>query len=333
MNSNGIQHVSSNSLTALALGLVGAVAIHCFPVVTAFILPLLTLVHEIGHAIAGWIFGYPSIPTFDFNYGGGLTLSFERSGLVLLVVYLAMASWLYRSRRRVAGWVTVLALIAIYSVLALTGVEQVIVLFMGHGAELIFAAICFYRVLSGRSLATEAERPLYAFVGFFINLQDLRFGWGLISGDGSRVDYEEGKGDGAMMNDFSRIADEFWHVDLSVVVKFFLLLCLLPPILSFLYYRYHPMIMTLLWDCFGPPAPSGMDADGPSLGGVRELPPLPASVAERTIFLLIDGRRRGPYTRSAVRSMIKVGNVSRNTLCWEKGMDDWRSLSETMLVL
>lgn len=27
------------------------------------------LVHEMGYAFAGWLFGYPSIPSFDFFYG------------------------------------------------------------------------------------------------------------------------------------------------------------------------------------------------------------------------------------------------------------------------
>lgn len=28
------------------------------------------LVHELGHAVAAWMFGYPAVPAFDFQYGG-----------------------------------------------------------------------------------------------------------------------------------------------------------------------------------------------------------------------------------------------------------------------
>ena len=38
-----------------------------------------TLVHEMGHAIFGWLFGYPSFPAFDVIWGGGVTIHTGRS--------------------------------------------------------------------------------------------------------------------------------------------------------------------------------------------------------------------------------------------------------------
>lgn len=41
---------------------------------TCFVLsPLVTFLHEFGHAVAAWLLGCPAIPAFDFVYGGGIT--------------------------------------------------------------------------------------------------------------------------------------------------------------------------------------------------------------------------------------------------------------------
>jgi len=29
--------------------------------------------HELGHCVTFWVFGYPAVPAFDFQYGGGMT--------------------------------------------------------------------------------------------------------------------------------------------------------------------------------------------------------------------------------------------------------------------
>ncbi|MEB3226567.1 MAG: hypothetical protein VKJ86_12265, partial [Synechococcus sp.] len=50
---------------------------------TRFILnTFLTFVHEIGHAIAYWMFGYPAVPSFDFVFGGGITLALNRAPII-----------------------------------------------------------------------------------------------------------------------------------------------------------------------------------------------------------------------------------------------------------
>jgi hypothetical protein len=82
-----------------------------------------------------------------------------------------------------------------------------------------------------------AERPLYAFLGFFIVFTDLRFAHRLVNSAAYRADYGAAKGGGHWM-DFSRIAREFFHVELSSVAAFFLALCILTPVAAFLIYRY-----------------------------------------------------------------------------------------------
>lgn len=337
MRAEGIQPVGVEAAKSLAAGLVLAVIVLCFPTMVVVLRPLITLIHEIGHAVVAWIFGYPSIPKFDFRYGGGLTSQFERSAVVVGAVYVLLAWGLFACRRKTCAWVTMLVIIGVYTTMAFTNIEQVLVLYMGHGTELVFAGLCFYRALSGRTLVNESERPAYAFVAFFLNLHAFRFAWGLISNDGDRVDYEAGKGEGddVIMNDFSRIADEFWHVDLSVVVKIFLVCCFLPPILSFLVYRYEPRIAGFLWRWFVA-TPKEEEAPIPSLpvspsstgvqseARMREIRPM----NEETFFIWIGSGHEGPFSLDEIRTRLHQGSVTVETLCCRNGETEWRPIGE-----
>jgi hypothetical protein len=67
---------------------------------------------------------------------------------------------------------------------------------------------------------------------------DLRFAGGLLLGSETRTEYEEGF-DGNS-HDLVKIAETYLHVDLRSVVLGYLVLCLLAPCATFLYYRWRP---------------------------------------------------------------------------------------------
>ncbi len=62
-----------------------------------------TLVHEMGHAIFGWIFGYPSLPAFDLVWGGGVTVHVDQSTALLLLVYALLVGLIVIYRRNTAA--------------------------------------------------------------------------------------------------------------------------------------------------------------------------------------------------------------------------------------
>jgi hypothetical protein len=202
---------------------------------------LVILVHELGHAVTGWLFGYPSIPAFDLYYGGGLTMHQERQAALLLAVYALFGLGFYLLRRFRRLQVVLGIIVAAYTLSAFTPMHEVLQLFMGHGAELIFAGIFLHRALDGEKVRTPAERPLYAFAGCFILLSDLRFALRLLFSAEQRQRYEEAKGGGHWM-DFSRIAEEYLGTDLETVAAVFLLCCLLPAVLAFLVHRHRDRI-------------------------------------------------------------------------------------------
>ncbi|QUW04196.1 hypothetical protein J8C06_14230 [Chloracidobacterium validum] len=201
--------------------------------------PLVTLVHELGHTIAGWVYGYPSIPAFDFVYGGGVTIHQDRKWLLVGVWYVAFAGLFYYFRANTGTLLLITGLAAAYTLTAVTSWHEAITIAMGHGGELIFATVFLYRAWSGESLVHALERPLYAFAGFYIQLYDLRFAYQLLTSQEARLDYEDAKGGGHWM-DFSRLANDFFGSRFLIVVLAFFIACLLPPVVAWLLHRYRP---------------------------------------------------------------------------------------------
>lgn len=205
----------------------------------------ITLVHELGHAVFGWLFGYPSVPAFDFMYGGGVTMHQQRALPLVygVLVLLFAAAIIYR--RNLTTVITLAVCGLLYTLISFTRAHEVVNLFMGHGTELIIAGIFLYRGFSGFAVVHAVERPLYAFLGFFVLFSDLRFAYRLITDPVHRYLYEEAKGGGHWM-DFSRIAEEYLRVDLSVVALFFLLCCFLPIIAIWIYRTWRTEILLQL---------------------------------------------------------------------------------------
>jgi hypothetical protein len=196
-----------------------------------------TLVHEMGHAVFGWLFGYPSFPAFDVMWGGGVTLYTGRSTILCILIYVGFAGlfWIYKKNRTTL--IVLAALVVLYSVAALTSIHSVLIVFMGHGTELVVAGLFIYRSLSGRAVIHAMERPLYGIIGFFIAFSNINMAYKLLTNVYYREDYLNAKG-GDMDMDFSVIASDYLHSDMTSVVVVFFICCLLCLALSFLAFRY-----------------------------------------------------------------------------------------------
>lgn len=228
----------------LILGTLMAAGVLASEKATAVLGFLLTFIHELGHAVAGWSFGYPSLPSFDIVYGGGVTVMAQRSAMLLVLIFTVWAwlAWRFRHNRR-----TRLALfiaLPIYAMVAFTPAHQLIILWSGHGAELVFAGVILYKAVSGTA-KYQLARPLYAFLSLFLIADDIRFAWLLSSRTAFRQGYEGMKGSGFRM-DFSRIAEEFLGIDVSFVAVSFLIACLMTPVFAWLFLRYQPRIAPLM---------------------------------------------------------------------------------------
>lgn len=228
------------------IGAGAAVAVVCVlvPFLNHIFSYFAVLVHELGHTLFMWLFGYPAFPAFDFVYGGGVAIHQDRSWFLVALVYGALGFLGYLLRRNPRGLVFTGAVVALYTLLVLTPSHRHLIGFMGHGTELIIAGIFLYRALSGASIVNPMERPLYATIGVFLTLKCLQFSWQLMFDRGFLWVYKEGKG--PILNDFHRLALDF-GVEISSVALLFGLLSLLPPLLAYGYLRFKTPVDGFLY--------------------------------------------------------------------------------------
>jgi hypothetical protein len=223
---------------SLAIGSVLAVVALVVPWVGIVPEVLKIVIHELGHTATAWLFGSPSLPSFDLSYGGGVTIILPRQPILIVAVYAGFAFLMFRVRDDRPALIATSAAVGLYSLAAFTSLRALLFLAMGHGTELLIAGVFLYRALSGSQVLRGAERPLYAFLGLYIVLSDAAFALQLMGRREHREAYGEAKGGGDWM-DFSRIAAEHLHCDLEKVAALFLLACALPPVAAFLIHRYR----------------------------------------------------------------------------------------------
>lgn len=232
-----LHRVTRAMLVAQAVGLAAALATFFTPLARFLLHVLVTLVHELGHAATAWLFGRPAVPAFDFLRGGGVTPTFERSWLVLVPIYALLAAAAARMRRNRPALIALGLLCLLHMSFAFGRGGLMTILFMGHGFELVIAGVFLFRAWSCHAVEFPAERYLYAWLGWFIVLEDLAFGWSLWHDVGARVDYRDGKL-GPHTNDFDRMSLGM-GVPLATIASLLWWLAVLTPVLAYLAFRYQ----------------------------------------------------------------------------------------------
>lgn len=238
-----VQPLSAKDWQVIAAGCGLSLLLLASAQVTFLLSPLITLVHELGHTVMAWLFGYPAVPAFDFRYGGGVTLHGDRAGGILLLIYSALLALAYFYRQNRLTLICLGGFTVLYTLVAFSPVHEMLFVAMGHGFELIFAIIFLYRALSGWGCRYAIERPLYGMVGFFIVFFNMRFAWQLQFNPVFRERYLMGKG--GIDHDFVRLARDFLHTDLPTVVGLYSFFVVLTPAIAFLLYRYRQLMLYL----------------------------------------------------------------------------------------
>ena len=251
----GDGRIGKSELRILGFGLVAAIVAYALPFTRFVFSAIVTLFHEFGHAVAGWLMGYASLPAFDFVYGGGMTHHgpFRLSIAVAVACIFAYFGWVFRENRKSVAIIG--ALFAFWLLLVTREWRRELAFASaGHLAEFILAGILFYKALAGVGWrAPDFERPLGAFVAFFVQIHSTHFAWRIINDRSFLAWYRKGKG-GALMNDLESIALDLqiwlgFAPQIEGVAKMLLVFSVLPTVVALVWYferaRWHRVLRAL----------------------------------------------------------------------------------------
>ncbi|MFP5246403.1 MAG: hypothetical protein ACLGH0_06880, partial [Thermoanaerobaculia bacterium] len=242
-------------LKILGFGLAAAIVAYAIPFTRFVFSAIVTLFHEFGHAVMGWLLGYPSIPAFDFVYGGGLTHhgAFRMSIALAVAAGFAYLGWLFRENKKSVAIIAALFLVWLLFVTR-EWRRELAFASAGHLAEFILAGILFYKALAGVGWRNpDLERPLGAFVAFFVQIHSTLFAWRLTHDTAFLDWYREGKG-GALMNDLEVVALNLhiwldWRPGIEGVARALLFFSVLPTVIALVWYferaRWHRVLRAL----------------------------------------------------------------------------------------
>jgi hypothetical protein len=250
-------------IRVLGIGLTLAIVVHAIPFMAFIFHPIDVLVHELGHAIAGWLFGYPSIPSFDFVYGGGITPHGAHQIAIALLVAggFAYLGYLFRDNRRTVALIAAFFLVWLF--IETSEWRRLLVIeAAGHASECIFAGIFLYMAIAGVGWRVpEVERPLGAFVAFFLEITMIRFCLDLMRDADFLEVYKQGKG-GMLMHDVDAISADLtihtaWHPSIQTLARLLLIFSFVPMGIALLLYFRRSQAQRVLTSFYAP------QTDGP----------------------------------------------------------------------
>jgi len=189
---------------------------------------MLVFFHEIGHTASAWLFGSPAFPQFDFTHGGGLSRYYDRSFILLGLIWLLCAVLAAKLCRDMHYRLLVFLGIgiALHVLFVFTRLHDVFTAFMGHGAEVLVGGFCLLRAFWNTTEKSRgaAERWLNMIFGLYALLHNMILTAGLMLSETSRDAYALQKG-GHLQGDLDSIAGVL-HVPVQTVAGFLFLLSL-----------------------------------------------------------------------------------------------------------
>jgi hypothetical protein len=239
----------------LGVGLIAAILVYAFPLTRMIFSALGTLFHEFGHAVAGWLLGHVSLPSFDLVYGGGVTHygPFRMSIAVAVALGFFYLAWLFRENKKSVAIVAAVFLVWLFIVWT-EWRREIALASAGHLSEFILAGIMFYKAMAGVGWKNPAfERPLGAFVAFFVQIRTMHFAWRLTHDPEYLEWYRRGKA-GAMMNDLEIVALDIQILtgaqpQIEGVARGLLVFSVLPMVVALIWYferaRWHRVLRAL----------------------------------------------------------------------------------------
>jgi hypothetical protein len=199
-----------------------------------------TFFHEIGHTLAAWFYGYPTLPMFDFTHGGGMSVSFSDSNntIVLACVWGLLAYGIYHFRTyKMLSATLALLLIFNLSTFSNHNLHISIIDFAGPGFEALIAGFFLFRAIFNLAPRGSFERVLNAIFGFGLIFRIFIDSYALLHNEAHRLLYYTQKGSHGF-GDFDKIADRFYGLSFETVIYSWTALafiCLTLPFILFFF--------------------------------------------------------------------------------------------------
>ncbi|MCM8534787.1 MAG: M50 family metallopeptidase [Lentisphaeraceae bacterium] len=206
-----------------------------FPFLRGVISYFNVLVHEFGHCAFSWMMGFQSFPAFDFQHGGGVTLSFgeKPNWAIAGFIIFCVAGTAVKFYRYKLIALSLLAICAFNVVAILTNNYRPVIIYGGHATEAILGCVFLYRGLTNVSVHHVIERVLYFFLGSFLLLDQYFFSHEIMHDAHRRADYIEGKP--GSLNDMVKLSDKF-NISLDASLIFHLNFCIFAALFTYAVY-------------------------------------------------------------------------------------------------
>lgn len=192
---------------------------------------LAALVHEMGHTAAAWLVGVPAIPALGIT-AEAATVHGDQILPLAAFVWLASGWALWRIEREPLRWSLLAVLMVSYPVIAFGPARELVHLTSGHLFELAIGGVFIGRALSNGFTHSQAERVLYATLGWFLLGRNLVLTIGLATSASARAEYAT-SGSFGTVNDYIRLASELgWSLEVVAVLMSMLALCVAPAVIG-----------------------------------------------------------------------------------------------------
>jgi len=234
-----IQKIGKRGWISLGVGLLGSIAVYSSNFLAFAFHYFTLLVHEAGHTIFDWIFGYPSIPYFDFVFGGGVTISSQRSLELIAIIYIIFGIFLFVYMNNILTAGIIFTLMIVYSIFAFTFLHHVVDSFMGYGTEVIFGVFCLYMSIRKNALIHILEKPVFAFFGFLFLLHNLKVSYFSITPYLFNPKAET-------IKDFMNISEEYLPIEPRTISLVLFISCFICMIGVYFMHRYSDWIKRAL---------------------------------------------------------------------------------------
>jgi hypothetical protein len=191
---------------------------------------LASLVHETGHCLAAWLVGCPAFPAIRLD-GHAAAVHGPQQVVLLVAVWLGLGALAWRLRASRPALVSMLALLALHPLVALTRGREGLFLVSGHLGELGFATVFLWRGFTGGFTSSRVERGLYAMLGWFLVGRNAWLSAGLAWSDQAKATYAS-NGSFGLENDYVRLAREVLGCSTEAVALGMLLVAVATPFVA-----------------------------------------------------------------------------------------------------